>query len=231
MNRLTFVQLCAENQDSCAAFEELMWQYANELDRHHNRTTPTDFIAKWIKSIIDIQGDSDRHLELCYDDHTLIGFLYGKVDHPEHKGYIKVGYGYIMEFFVLPEHRHNGYGKEMYLRLEKHFKKDGVRRMYLTADSVTGKPFWESLGFVDTGEKSRENNQTIYEKQISYNKDRIVKIIRYPDDFVLHSIAKRHGETADKVIRGLTNIITTAHYRSDFFCTIIYVELIFWTLR
>lgn len=37
MNRLTFVQLYAENKDNCAAFEQLMWQYTKELDEHHGR--------------------------------------------------------------------------------------------------------------------------------------------------------------------------------------------------
>ncbi len=32
MNRLTFVQLCAESKADCAAFEQLMWQYTKELD-------------------------------------------------------------------------------------------------------------------------------------------------------------------------------------------------------
>lgn len=50
----------------------------------------------------------------------------------------------------------------------------------------------------------------------------VIKIIKYPDDTVLHSITKRHGEISDEVIKGLTNLISTAHYRSDFFCTIMY---------
>lgn len=166
MNRLTFVQLHAENQNNCTIFEQLMWLYAKELDEHGKRTTPTEFIAKWIRSIIRMQGDQNRHLELCYDGEMLIGFLYGKIDHLEHKGFIKAEYGYIMELFVLPEHRRKGYGKEMYYRLEKLFRQDGATQMYLTSDPITGKPFWESLGFINTGEKSPENKQDIYEKQI-----------------------------------------------------------------
>lgn len=166
MNRLTFIPLHTKSKDYCAKFEQLMWQYTKELDKHRNQITPTEVIARWIKSIIQIQGDNDRHLELCYDNNTLIGFLYGKVDHPEHKGFIKIGYGYIMEFFVLPEYHRNRYGKEMYLHLENLFKQDGVKRMYLTADPITGKPFWESLGFMNTGKKSPENHLEIYEKDI-----------------------------------------------------------------
>lgn len=116
--------------------------------------------------MINIQGDDDRHLELCYDGDTLIGFLYGKIDRPEHRGFIKVGYGYIMEFFVLPDYRRKGYGKRMYEHLENLLKADGAKKLYLTSDPVTGKPFWEALGFTYTSEKSPENNQDIYEKDL-----------------------------------------------------------------
>lgn len=166
MKKLTFIQLKPENEQLCRAFEQLMRMYAKEVDQHQNRTTPAEVITKWISSIIRVQGDKDRHLELCYNDKMLIGFLYGKKDHTEHKGFIKPGYGYIMEFFVLPAHRRKGYGKEMFDRLRDLFKQDGVKRIYLTADPITGKPFWEALGFTATGENSPENDLEIYEKEI-----------------------------------------------------------------
>lgn len=59
-------------------------------------------------------------------------------------------------------------------------------------------------------------------KQVFTRKNRVVKIIRYPDDSMLYSIAKHHGRIADKVISGLTNVIATAHRTSDFFCVIMY---------
>lgn len=92
-------------------FERLVLLYGTELDSHQNRNKPKEIFKKWTNSMINIQGDADRHLELCYDGDKLIGFLYGKIDHPNHKGFIKVGYGYIMEFYVLPEFRRKGYGK------------------------------------------------------------------------------------------------------------------------
>lgn len=98
-------------------FERLVLLYGAELDSHQNRNTPKDILIKWANSMINIQGEADRHLELCYDGDSIIGFLYGKIDHPDHKGYIKVGYGYIMEFYVLPEYRRKGYGKQMYSHL------------------------------------------------------------------------------------------------------------------
>lgn len=166
MKKLTFVQLNAKNQDHCAAFRRLMDQYNRELATHRIQTLPDDLYQKWVKSIIQIQGDSDRHLELCYEHKALIGFLYGKIDHPEHNGFKKVGYGYIMEFFVLPAYRRKGFGKQMYQRLEHHFRQDGAKSLYLTPDPVTGVPFWIALGFEKTGEISPENNMDIYEKHL-----------------------------------------------------------------
>ncbi len=103
-----------------------------------------------------MQGPHDRHLELCYDGDSLVGFWYGKVDHPEHKGFIKPGYGYIMEFYVIPAYRRQGYGTAMFRRLHGLFASHGVKRLYLTADPVTGKPFWEWIGFQNTGSGRRK---------------------------------------------------------------------------
>ena len=47
------------------------------------------------------------------------------------------------------------------------FHIDGAEMMYLTADPVTGKPFWEAMGFNNVNEKSPENQLYIYEKAIS----------------------------------------------------------------
>ena len=55
----------------------------------------------------------------------------------------------------------------MLQRLESLFRERGVDRMYLTADPVTGRPFWEAMGFVCTGEISPENSLLIYEKSLS----------------------------------------------------------------
>ncbi len=164
---LTYLQLNSETENSIKEeFKNLVLLYGAELDSHQNRTTPKEILSKWAYSMINIQGDNDRYLLLCYDGDNLIGFMYGKIDHPEHKGYIKVGYGYVMEFYVLPEFRRNGYGKQMYSYLEGLLISDGAKGLYLTSDPITGKPFWLACGYKSTGKKSPENNQEIYEKVI-----------------------------------------------------------------
>ena len=164
--QIKYVQLSADDAQNCKEFESLMYEYIDELNEHRDRPLPKEFQQKWINSIIAMQGSSDRHLELCYVESTPIGFLYGKIDHEDHNGFIKPGYGYIMEFYVKPGCRRKGYGKTMFDRLEQLFLTDGAKMMYLTADPVTGKPFWEAMGFSNSNEKSPEKQLYIFEKSI-----------------------------------------------------------------
>ncbi len=165
--QMKFLQITAENEADVQAFTALMYAYIAELDEHEKEPMPQDFKQKWIGSIIAMQGPKDRHLELCYLGEECIGFLYGKIDHADHRGYIKPGYGYVMGFYVKPQYRRKGYGKRMLAHLEQLFALNGAERMYLTADPVTGKPFWEALGFENTGEISPDNQLDIYEKAVS----------------------------------------------------------------
>ena len=163
MKKLIFTSITAENS---MIFHELMQLYAKELDEHQGRNTDPIILKRWTDGIIEKQYDAARCLKLCFDGTDVVGFLYGKVDCSMDKGYKKVGYGYVVEFYVLAEHRRNGFGRQMLSYLEQHFKACGAKRIYLTADPVTGKPFWERMGFVPTGEISPENHQQIYERNI-----------------------------------------------------------------
>lgn len=163
MDKLIFTSVTEENRKF---FHSLMQRYAKELDEHQNRNTDSKVLERWTDSIIEKQYDTQRCLKLCYDEAKIIGFLYGKIDQPDDKGFKKAGFGCIMEFYVLPEHRMKGYGRKMLSHMESFFRANHVRRMYLTADPVTGKPFWEALGFIHTGEISPENKQRVYEKAL-----------------------------------------------------------------
>ncbi len=219
MEKLHYISISAQDNTYHDTFRNLMIPYAAELDEHYHRATPRDVINRWIDSILSLQDEQGRHLELAYSDDTLVGFLYGKIDRPEHKGYTKIGFGYMMEFYILPKYRRRGYGRLMFKRLEKLLVNDGAKCLYLTADPVTGKPFWKSLGFIATGEISPENGQEIYEKSIGENNPTI-QIMKHPDDTVIYAIAKHHGAIADKVVRGLNKIISEAHKHSDYFAAV-----------
>lgn len=164
MSILNFSDITNENR---ADFHSLMRTYAKELDEHQNKVTDSEALEKWTDRIIEKQHDNGWCLKLCCDGTNPIGFIFGKIDRHDDRGYKKVGYGYIMEFFVLSEHRRRGYGREMLRYMGGFFAVNGAERMYLTADPVTGVPFWERMGFVCTDEVSPENGLKIYEKEIA----------------------------------------------------------------
>ena len=169
MNELIFVQVQKDDPMHCEVFKDMILPYNREIGANMPDGTPVsdEFLLKWTQSCIDMQGACDRHLELvCINDEP-IGFIYGKVDHEEHRGFIKPGYGYIMEFYVKPEHRRKGYGNTMFRHLERLFFDQGATRMYLTTGTVLGEAFWRSMEFETTGEVSPDNNMIIYEKVVS----------------------------------------------------------------
>lgn len=163
MNKLEFVTV-KNKKKYRKLLESIMFPYCRELDSNVGRETPELMLKRFIASIVSMSEDKDRFVELCYLGKDLIGFAYGKIDREEHRGYVRPGWGYVMEFYVKPEYRRNGYGKEMYNHLENIFKSNGVSNIWLTADPVTGEPFWSALGFTNSGEKSPENNLSIFEK-------------------------------------------------------------------
>lgn len=164
--KLDYFQLYPDDAKNCDIFESLMYEYIDEMNEHSHRPLPKQFQKKWIDSIISMQGPYDRHLEICFLQGEPIGFLYGKIDHNDHKGYIKPGYAYIMEFYVKPNYRRSGYATQMFHRMQNLFKNDGATMMYLTADPVTGRPFWERMGFIETDEVNPDNQMIIFEKEI-----------------------------------------------------------------
>ena len=165
---LRYVRLGRVHEGYREAFFNLMVSYIQETDTHRGIVTPYEFVLRGTESILQMQGPADRYLELCCDRESLVGFLYCKVDHVGDRGFIKPGYGYIMEFYVKPGYRRKGYGRAMFQHIESLFSSQGTRRMYLTADPVTGQPFWQAVGFEATGEISPENGLLILEKDVSF---------------------------------------------------------------
>ena len=47
-----------------------------------------------------------------------------------------------------------------------------------------------------------------------------IQIMKHPNDTVIYAVAKHHGAIADKVVRGMSRIISEAHKLSDYFATV-----------
>lgn len=161
MNIPELKRVTGENAET---FHRLMAEYACELDKNQGRITDGEILKKWTDSILAKQGE-DRFLRLCFSEDRAVGFVYGKVDREGDMGFIRPGYGYVMELYVIPEYRRRGIGRLMTEKLEDHFAGLCAKGIYLTADPVTGKPFWEAMGYICTGERSPENGLYFYEKQ------------------------------------------------------------------
>jgi len=163
---MEYLSIHGPDEESSVIFAELMRGYIAEMNKHSHRPLPEKYWQKWIDEILRSQGANDHYLELCGMNGVWAGFLYARVDHDNQKGYCRPGWGYILEFYVKPEYRRKGVGREMFRRLEALYRCHGVIRMYLTADPVTGRPFWEALGFENTGDIHPDNRLFIYEKSV-----------------------------------------------------------------
>ena len=143
----------------------LMIEYVAETDFHQNIKTPEQIIPNITKSMIN-KINNNRFLQIVYEEDEPIAFCYAKIDRIGDKGYIRPDWGYIMEFFVKKIHRRKGIGKKLVNQCEKFFKEKGVKNIWLTADAVTGIPFWLDCNFIETGEFSLENSRQIMSKEL-----------------------------------------------------------------
>ncbi len=143
----------------------LMVEYIAETDLHQNITTPKELIPKITKSMID-KLDENRFLQIVFLEDEPIAFCYAKIDKTGDKGVIRPNWGYIMELFVKKNHRRKRIGKALVNACESFFIEKGIQNIWLTADAVTGIPFWLANDYRDSGEISAENNQKIMTKSL-----------------------------------------------------------------
>jgi len=160
---LKFLQCEKDNKEHSDILSKMMIPYFIEIytdceNANEIEVPPDEHIAKISKSMINVQGGHDRHLEICYETNDIpIGFYHAKAGHEG----TRPEYGFIMEFYILPNYRRRGYGKIMFQRIEELFAGHGVKQMQLRSNSFTGMPFWESLGFKNVDVKKRS-----YEKAL-----------------------------------------------------------------
>ena len=158
-----YVQIYEENQDLYDELLPLWFAYFNELDENENDKPTKDEIINDLKRRISNQGKrSDMHFELIFCDNTLIGFSHFAVV----LGGSQAGWGFIMEFYIVPEFRRKGYGKLFYKHIEKTLKNDGAENIFLTCDTITGEPFWIAMGYNDSGKIDPDNNLPVYIKNL-----------------------------------------------------------------
>ena len=132
-----FIRVADEHSEAAAIFLSLSKDYFSDLS--------PDEREKFVRSILARQGESDRWLLLvrCRDEY--IGFAHMKI------GGERPGWGFILEFYIVPNKRRRGWGHRLFNHIVKILRVQGVDHVWLWS-APDAEPFWYSLGFRETGE-------------------------------------------------------------------------------
>lgn len=144
---IEYVKISRGNPSSCTDFMNLGYEYMKEVAPDKSLETHD----KFLNSVLNRQNEKERWLIGLKVNNNMIGFAHFKVDRIE-----RVGWGYILEFYLTPDFRRKGLGRKLYSSIRKEFNTYNIKDIWLTADKENGEPFWFSLGFVDTGETENE---------------------------------------------------------------------------
>lgn len=170
-------------------FENIEWTQIDKNNNHQMEELTSDWVAymreiyvndseviactngeieSWLTGRVNIQGQRDTmHFELIIVDEIIVGFIMYAVDLGGIKDIIDAGYGYIMEFYVKPDFRRKKIGYKTFLHIKEILKGHGVNKIYLTPDSKSGIPFWNSMNFKNCGKVDPDNLMPIYVSEIN----------------------------------------------------------------
>ncbi len=168
MTALTYVQLLPENEEMFESAKTIWLPFIKEVNSHDEKTQDDCDIELGLRKRIGIQGRrKDMHFELAFCDGLVVGIAMFAIDLGTIGGLLEQpGYGTIMGFYIKPEYRRKGYGRLFYKHIEKSLAFDGAPKIYLCPDSVTGVPFWQAMGFEDSGKFDPDDKKPIFIKSI-----------------------------------------------------------------
>ncbi len=110
---------------------------------------------RFLQSMLRRQGEPDRWLTLFMQGDQAVGFAHFKIDKDE-----RPGSGYILEFYIIPERRRRGLGRECLSLITSTLTVAGCKSVWLASQS-TAESFWRACGFYETGEFERDQKVLI----------------------------------------------------------------------
>jgi N-acetylglutamate synthase-like GNAT family acetyltransferase len=146
------VTVIKNNLSTVSAFLNLGRDYLKEL--------PIEEREKFLQSILARQGEPNRWLLLLKYENKYAGFAHIKIDKNE-----RIGWGVILEFYIMPTKRRMGLGRTFFNLVSGMLQAKGVKAIWLLADS-TSEPFWRTLEFKLTGEVDKETDRNIMIKSL-----------------------------------------------------------------
>lgn len=163
MKDLKFVQLEKGNEEQFKAAESVWLPFIRELNEHDNEYEDDAQITEGLRSRIGIQGRrKDMHFEMLIVDGRVIGISMFAINPGSLYGLLEPGYGTVMGFYIVSEHRRKGYGRAFYNHIRDVLIKDGATDMFVGPDPVTGVPFWKAMGFTDSGKIDPDDKKPVY---------------------------------------------------------------------
>jgi len=143
-----------ERADAVSTFLSLGSDYLSDL--------PPRERERFLQGILARQGEPDRWLLLLRHGNECIGFVHMKIDKDE-----RIGWGFILEFYIVPDKRRLGWGRRLFNLVAEILRVRGVKNVWLMT-SPAAESFWCSLGFGETGEIDKETNQKIMVTSIGH---------------------------------------------------------------
>lgn len=153
-----------EKESDVAAFWKLFNNYINEL--FHNVSIGDEFDLDYFYSdeyrdaIEELRARDINPLRICFiHEAAMIGFLMYVTYFDEG------GKCLLMEYYIEPKYRNQGYGKFAYLKAEQLIKNEGALYIELTPTNEANERFWSSVGF-DKSTDVDEDNKHYYRKSL-----------------------------------------------------------------
>jgi GNAT superfamily N-acetyltransferase len=131
------------------------------LSRDYFKDMPLERRGKFIQSIIEKLREPDRWLLLLKHKNEYSGFAHFKIDKEERRGW-----GFILEFYIVPNKRRMGLGRRFFSFITDILRSEGVKDVWLLCNSPVAESFWRSLRFKVTGELDKETGHKIMAKSL-----------------------------------------------------------------
>ena len=132
------------------------------LGRDYLKGLPCEEREKFLQSILRRQREPDRWLLLLRHQGEYGGFAHVKIDKDE-----RPGWGFILEYYIIPIKRRIGLGTAFFKLIADLLQARGVENIWLLTHSSTAEQFWRSLGFRLTGETDKETGHNIMAKSLN----------------------------------------------------------------
>ena len=165
-----YMQLYKDNHKLCTIAQELWVDLIKEVNGNDGKKQTKEQILDGFYKRVSIQGSrNNMHFEVMFLNRTPIGIAMFAIDLGTVYGLLEKGYGTVMGFYIHPNYRRMGYGRDFWKHIESVLRSDGASKFYICLDAVIGIPFWTSMGFEDSRLMDPDDKKSIFiKREIDY---------------------------------------------------------------